>query len=174
MSGLTSIILLVAALSAQPMTLEAERGEGIVTVRFEVLDPLPERAETALTTGAEVRIQYPLRVYARRRMWWDNKIWKGVAETAVTFDAITGRYLCRLIVNGETTVSQEVDSVEVARSWLVAPPPVDLPIPPARQNAHLRVTVRAVYSRGTTWLVFPSTTGIDWMEVRLEPPPTDE
>jgi len=77
-------------------------------------------------------------------------------------------------VNGETTVSREVDSIEAARSWLVAPPPVDLPIPPARQNAHLRVTVRAVYSRGTTWLVFPSTTGIDWMEVRLEPPPTDE
>lgn len=174
MSGLTFIILLIAALSAQPMALEVDRGEGIVTVRFEVLEPLPVAAETALTTGAEVRIQFPLRVYARRRMWWDNKIWKGVAETAVTFDAITGRYLCRLIVKGETTVSQEVGSIEAARSWLVAPPSVDLPIPSARQNAHLRVAVRAVYSRGTTWLVFPSTTGTDWIEVRLEPPPTEE
>jgi hypothetical protein len=98
----------------------------------------------------------------------DRKVWKGVARSTVTFDAVTGRYLCQLIVNGSTTVSREVESAEVARQWLTAPPAVEVPLPEGRRDAFLRVRVRAVFSSGTSWLVFPSTDGTDWVEVRLE------
>ncbi|MCJ7755041.1 MAG: hypothetical protein MUP13_10805, partial [Thermoanaerobaculales bacterium] len=92
----------------------------------------------------------------------------GVARSTVTFDAITGRYLCQLIVNGSTTVSREVDSVEFALQWLTAPPAVEVLLPKGRRDAFLRIRARAVFSSGTTWLVFPSTEGTDWVEVKLE------
>jgi hypothetical protein len=101
-------------------------------------------------------------------MFPDRRVWKGVAQSTVTFDAITGRYLCQLIVNGSTTVRREVDSIEVARQWLKAPPAVEISLPKGRRDAFLRVRVRAVFSSGTTWLVFPSTEGTDWVEVKLE------
>jgi hypothetical protein len=107
-------------------------------------------------------------------MFPDNRIWKGVARATVTFDAITGRYLCQLIVNGSTTVSREVESEEVARRWLAAPPAVEIPIPKGRRDAFLRVRVRAVFWSGTTWLVLPSTEGTDWVEVKLEPSQVDQ
>ena len=123
---------------------------------------------STISSGARIEIDYPLRVYARRRMFPDRRIWKGVARSTVTFDAITGRYLCQLIVNGSTTVSREVDSVEFALQWLKAPPAVEVPLPKGRRTAFLRVRARAVFSSGTTWLVFPSTEGTDWVEVKLE------
>lgn len=174
MSGLVSLCLLAAAFAAQPMALEVDRGAEEITVRFELLQPLPEAVETALSSGAEVQVRYPIRVYARRRMWWDNRIWKGAAEAKITFDAVTGRYFCQLTVDGETTVSRELESAEAARQWLVAPPAVHIPLPPARQKAHLRVEVRAVFGSGTTWLVFPSTDGTRWVAIRLEAPREEE
>jgi hypothetical protein len=165
-----SLCLFAAASAAAPMLLNVERGFGELTVRFELLEPLPEAIQSAVSSGVEVHVRYPIRVYSRRRMWWDNRIWKGEARTTTTFDAITGRYQCSLTVNGETTVSRELDSAEEAMRWLTAPPPLTLPLPPARQNAHLRVEVRAVFASGTKWLVFPSTDGTKWVVVRLEAP----
>jgi len=100
-------------------------------------------------------------------------VWKGVARVTVNFDAVTGRYLCQLIVNGDTTASREVQSVAEARSWLKSPPAVELDLPEARRDAVLRVRVRAVFASGTAWLVFPSTDGTDWLEVRLDPTSDD-
>ena len=75
---------------------------------------------------------------------------------------------------GSTTVSREVDSLEVALKWLASPPAVEVPLPKGRRDAFLRVRVRAVFSSGTTWLVFPSSEGTDWVEVKLEAPRDEE
>jgi hypothetical protein len=168
MSSLAAIILLLASLSTDPVLVEVDRGIDELVVRFELQEEMPESVVTAMSSGARVEVDYPVRVYARRRLFPDRKVWKGVARSTVTFDAVTGRYLCQLIVNGSTTVSREVDSSEIARQWLVAPPAVEVPLPEGRRDAFLRIRVRAVYSSGTTWLVFPSTDGTDWVEVKLE------
>ena len=160
--------MLIASLATDAMHVGVERGPEELVIRFELLAEVPESVVNTISSGARIEIDYPLRVYARRRMFPDRRIWKGVARSTVTFDAITGRYLCQLIVNGSTTVSREVDSVEVARQWLTAPPAVEVPLSKGRRDAFLRVRVRAVFSSGTTWLVFPSTEGTDWVEVKLE------
>jgi len=168
-SAILSILALVAALAVEPMGLEIARGEDSLVLSFSLNQELPESLEETLSSGATAELDYPLRVYGRRRMFPDRKVWKGVARVTVNFDAVTGRYLCQLIVNGDTTASREVQSVEEARSWLRSPPPVEVPLPEARRDAVLRVRVRAVFASGTTWLVFPATEGTDWLEVQVDP-----
>lgn len=168
MSSLFASLLLVASLASDALHIAVDRGPEELTIRLELLIEMPEVVANTISSGARIEIDYPLRVYARRRLFPDRRVWKGVASATVTFDAITGRYLCQLIVNGSTTVSREVDSVEFALQWLTAPPAVDVDLPKGRRDAFLRVRARAVFSSGTTWLVFPSTEGTDWVEVRLE------
>ncbi len=169
MSAIVSILALVAALAADPLILEITRGEDTLVLSFSLNQELPESFEETLSSGATAELDYPLRVYGRRRMFPDRKVWKGVARVTVNFDAVTGRYLCQLIVNGDTTASREVQSAEEARSWLKSPPAVEVPLPRARQDAVLRVRVRAVFDSGTTWLVFPATEGTEWLEVQVDP-----
>jgi hypothetical protein len=168
MSSIAAVMMLMASLSGSPIEVDVDRGAEELTVRVELLTEIPEEIVSAITSGARAEIRYHLRVYARRRMFPDRKLWKGVARSTVNFDAITGRYLCQLIVNGSTTASREVDSAEVARMWLMAPPTIEVPIPEGRRDAFFRVRMRAVFSSGTTWLVFPTTDGTDWVEVKLE------
>jgi len=168
MSSLIAAVLLVASLASDALHVEVDRGPEELVIQCELLVETPQAVAKTISSGARIEIDYPLRVYARRRMFPDRRIWKGVARSTVTFDAITGRYLCQLIVNGSTTVSREVDSVEFALQWLTAPPAVEVPLPKGRRDAFLRVRARAVFSSGTTWLVFPSTEGTDWVEVKLE------
>jgi hypothetical protein len=168
LSTFAAAVLLLAPIAADALHVEVDRTSKELVIRFELLDEVPESVIDAVSSGARIEIDYPVRVYARRKIFPDRRIWKGVARATVTFDAITGRYLCQLIVNGSTTVSREVDSAEVARQWLAAPPAVEVPLPKGRRDAFLRVRVRAVFSSGTTWLVFPSTNGTDWVEVKLE------
>ena len=168
MSSLAAALLLVVSLASDALLVEVDRRPAELRVRFELLADMPDTLVNSLSSGARIELDYPIRVYARRKMFPDNRIWKGVARATVTFDAITGRYLCQLIVNGSTTVSREVESAEIARQWLASPPAVNLPLPKGRRDAFLRVRVRAVFSSGTRWLVFPSTDGTDWVEVKLE------
>lgn len=168
------MFLLLVSVASEALLVEVVRGPEELNVRFELLKELPDPVASSLSSGARIEVDYPLRVYARRKMFPDNRIWKGVARATVTFDAITGRYLCQLIVNGSTTVSREVESEEVARQWLASPPAVDVPVPKGRRDAFLRVRVRAVFWSGTSWLVFPSTEGTDWVEVKLETPQVNQ
>jgi len=168
MSSLAAAVLLLASLASDALHVGVDRGPEEVVIRFELVAEMPESVVNTVSSGARVEIDYALRVYGRRRMFPDRRIWKGEARSTVTFDAITGRYLCQLIVNGSTTVSREVDSVDFALQWLTAPPAVEVPLPKGRRDAFLRIRVRAVFSSGTTWLVFPSTEGTDWVEVKLE------
>lgn len=167
------MLALVAALAVEPMILEIDRGAESLTIEFSLNRKLPESTEKTLSSGATTIVDYPLRVYGRRRLLPDRRVWKGVARVTVNFDGVTGRYLCQLIVNGDTTASREVDTVDEARSWLTAPPAVEVTLPPARSDDILRVRVRAVFASGTTWLVFPSTDGTEWLEVRLDPAADD-
>ena len=169
MSANLCVLALVAALAAEPMILEIDRGAERLAISFSLNQELQESIEETLSSGATAVIEYPLRVYGRRRFFPDRKVWKGIAQVTVSFDGVTGRYLCQLIVNGDTTASREVKTVDEARSWLTSPPAVELVLPKARQDAALRVRVRAVFASGTTWLVFPSTEGTEWLEVRLDP-----
>jgi len=161
--------MLVAAIAVDPMDLEIVRGGDTLVLSFSLNQALPESLEETLSSGATAELDYPLRVYGRRRMFPDRKVWKGVARATVNFDAVTGRYLCQLIVNGDTTASSEVHTVEEARSWLTSPPAVEVPLPEARRDTVLRVRVRAVFASGTAWLVFPATEGTDWVEVQVDP-----
>lgn len=156
------------------MVIEVDRQPDELVIRIELVEDLPEGVESAFSSGSRVAIDYPLRVYARRRLFPDRKVWKGVVQSAVVFDAVTGRYLCQLIVDGTATASREIDSAADAHRWLVAPPVVEVPIPKARREAFLKVRVRAVFSSGTKWLVFPSTEGTEWVEMRLEAPQAGE
>jgi hypothetical protein len=167
-------LVLVAAVAVQPMILEIDRGAEELSIRFSLNQDLPEATEATLSSGATVVVDYPLRVYGRRRFLPDWKVWKGIARVTVNFDGVTGRYLCQLIVNGDTTASREVQTVDEARSWLTAPPAVEIALPKARRNSVLRVRVRAVFASGTTWLVFPSSEGTDWTDIWLEPAADDD
>ena len=173
MTGLLCSLLLAAAFAAEPVSVAVDRGVEVLRVRFELAEALPEPLESRLSSGATAEVMYSVRVYGRRRFFPDRKIWKGDARSTVTFDAVTGRYVCQLIVNGSTTASRESETLEAARDWLRAPPPVEVPLPESRRDAYLRVRVRAVFASGTTWLVFPSTDGTAWVEKRLDPEPGD-
>ncbi len=167
------MLLLTTALAAQPLSLEVDRRAEALVIQFKIAGELPQSVESTLGSGLATEIDYTFRVYGRRRFFPDRKIWKGVAKASVTFDAVTGRYRCQVIVNGTTTVSMEVDTADAARRWLMAPPAVEVPIPRGRRDAFLRVRARAVFSSGTSWLIFPSTEGTDWVEVQLEASPDD-
>ena len=171
MSGIVCVLLLTTAFAGQPLSIEVDRGAEALVVKFKLAGELPPSVESTLDSGLATEIDYTFRVYGRRRFFPDRKIWKGVAKASATFDAVTGRYRCQVIVNGTTTISREVDTAEAARRWLMAPPAVEVPLPRGRRDAYLRVRARAVFSTGTSWLIFPSTEGTDWIEVRLEAPP---
>ena len=167
------MLLAAAAFASEPMVLDVAREADRLVIHLALVDPVPEDIDTVLSSGARAEIEYTVRVFARRRMFPDRRLWRGTAESSVIFDALTGRYRCQLIVNGTTTDSRELLSFEEARRWLLAPPPVEVPIAKGRRDALLRVRARAVFSRGTTWLVFPSSTGTDWAEIKLEPLPDE-
>lgn len=163
----------LAAALMTPMTLhvEVERERGALKMRFDLGGGLPASFEEALPSGAHVRVTYEVRVRAHRRLWWNRRIWSGAAVSTVAFDPVTGRYLCELILDDVIVASLETEQVDDAREWLVAPPPVRVLLPPTRRPLRLRVRSRAIFSSSTTWLIFPSIEGTDWVEVRLEAEP---
>ena len=110
MSSFAALVLLIVSLAADPLSVEVDRGIEELVIRIKLQVETPATVVDGMSSGARVEIDYPVRVYARRRLFPDRKVWKGVARSTVTFDAVTGRYLCQLIVNGSTTVSREVDS----------------------------------------------------------------
>jgi hypothetical protein len=174
MKGLLSLVLAAVAMTAAPIVVNVERSDERLQIRLELAEPLPEELEIALSKGGRTEVQYLLRVYSPRRLLPDRRTWRGTADSIVSFDAITGRYRCQLIVNGTTTTSMETNSAAEARSWLAAPPTIEVPLPRGRRGSILRVRTRAVFARGTTWLVFPTSDGTRWVEVLLEPLETDQ
>lgn len=170
-------LLLVAGMALpESLLLEAVREPAAVEVTFGLVAPLPEEISQTLESGAEVRLTYPLRVKAKRRGWWDRRLWSGEVVTITVFDPVIGRYRCEVILDGIITESGEAESADEARTWLMTPPPVRVELPEERRQAILKVRVRAVYSSGVTWLIFPTQDATPWAEITLEPlpqPPDD-
>jgi len=166
------VLLLATGIALpDPLILAASREPAAVEVSFRLVTPLPEDLSAALDSGAEVRLSYPFRVKAKRRGWWDRRVWSGELVTIAAFDAITGRFRCEVILDGIITKSSEAESAEEALRWLTTPPPVRIELPEERRQATLKIRVRAVFSSGTTWLIFPTQDATPWAETALEPLP---
>jgi len=168
MIPLLAACLAAAVAATPPLTVHVHRAGAALEVSVELGAPLPEQLDRALPTGAEVRVTYDLRVLARRPLWWDKRVWRGKMSATVAFDPVTGRYRCDQLLEDVIVASQETTSADAARSWLTAPPPVRLVLP--RTKRALRLRARAVLTSGTKWLIFPTTTGSDWVEVPVEGP----
>jgi hypothetical protein len=166
------VLLFAASVAAPPpLALDVSREPAAVEVHFRLTAALPEDLSSALSSGAEVRLVYPLRLKAKRKAWWDRRVWSGELVTAAGFDPVTGRYRCELVLDGIITASREVESFDQATEWLTQPSPVRVELPENRRNATLKVRVRAVFSSGTTWLIFPTQDATPWTEVVLAPLP---
>lgn len=164
-----TLLLAVGIALPDPLILEANRETAVVEVGFRLVTSLPDDLLVALESGAEVRLTYSLRVKARRRGWWDRRVWSGELVSTTAFDAVTGRFRCEVILNGIITESKEAESAEEALLWLTTPPPVRVELPEERWRATLKVRARAVFSSGTTWLIFPTQDATPWVEILLDP-----
>ena len=164
------VLLLATGIALpDPLILEVTRDPAAVEVGFRLVTSLPEEISAALESGAEIRLTYPIRIKAKRRGWWDRRVWSGELVTISAFDAVTGRFRCKVILDGIITESKEAESTKEALRWLTTPPPVRVELPEERRQAILRVRVRAVFSTGTTWLIFPTQDATPWTEINLEP-----
>jgi len=168
-----ALVLLLAAgiVTPGPLILEAGRELTVVEVDFELAVAPPDETSRALVSGAEVRLVYPLKVRAKRKGWIDRKLWSGELVTIAALDPVLGRYRCQVILDGIITSTGEAETAEAALTWLIDPPPVRIELPEARRRAILKVRVRAIFSSGTKWLIFPTQNATPWMEILLEPLP---
>jgi len=166
------VLLLATGIALpDPLTLEVTREPAAVEVSFKLASAMPDDLSAGLESGAEVRLAYPLRVKAKRRGWWDRRVWSGELVTTAAFDAVTGRVRGEVILDGINTEKREIETAEDAVRWLTTPPPVRVELPEERRQAILKVRVRAVFSSGTTWLIFPTQDATPWVESILERPP---
>jgi hypothetical protein len=174
MSGVLTVLLAAAVSAAPPLELETALERSTLRVAFRLVEPLPESVQTAIPSGAEVTVRYQIRVRSGRKMWWDRKVWKGEAVAGATFDPVTGRYRCELVLDGVIVTSREVGTLEEAERWLVEPEEVRFAMPERTLKGNLKVRVRAVYSSSTRWLIFPNTEGTGWVEVPIVIAPPGE
>jgi hypothetical protein len=153
------------------LIIEVHRERGALELVLQLTDPLPDAFEAALPTGAEVRLEFLVKVRGTRSLWWDRRVWSGRVIATVSFDPITGRYRCQQLLDEVIVASREVDDPAAARTWLIAPPSVRLVLPRVHPSAELYVRGRAVFSSSTRWLVFPSIDGTPWVRAPVAPEP---
>lgn len=168
MSVLVAVFLGAAISGANTLTIEVSHARDAIAVRIELVQPLPEQMEATLPSGAVVRIRYPVRVRGRRRLWWDRRIFHGEMIVTASFDPLTGRYRCEQSLDEVIVDSTELETASAVSAWLRAPPAVRLTLPDGRWPQRLVVRARAVFASSTTWLVFPSVDGTEWVEVPVE------
>lgn len=173
MFSLFSLAVAVAMLAPAPLTVHISPEHQALDVRLELNDPLPEGFVDALPSGGVVRVVYPLRVRSKRVFWWDGRVWKGEMTSQASFDPITGRYRCQLLLDEIVVASREVDTMNDAVMWLKAPPSVRLVLSDYKNLDRLYLRTRAVFTKSTTWLVFPDREGTDWVTVPVLQAPRD-
>jgi len=141
-------------------------GEGL-EVHLHLRQALPASFTETLPSGAVVTIVYPMRLRRHRRMFWDGNLWKGELTVRAAFDPITGRYRCESLLGEIMVASEEKESADEAVRWLVSPPAFRVVVDGLDTTKHLYFRARAVFATSTTLLVFPETTGTDWVTTRL-------
>jgi hypothetical protein len=167
------LVLVAAAATAAPVTLDTALDGDTLSLEIRLAEPLPENLETALPSGAKVAVTYLIRVRSARKVWWDKKVWRGDAVASAIFDPVTGRYRCELVLDGVVVSSREAESTDEARKWLKAPDTVRFAMPEDLKRISLRVRVRAVFASSTKWLFFPDVDGTKWVEVPIAIPETE-
>lgn len=173
MVSLFSLAVAAALLAPAPLTVHIAPEHQSLDVRVELNVPLPEVFVEALPSGGVVRVIYPLRVRSRRTFWWDGRVWKGEMTSQASFDPITGRYRCDLLLDEIVVASREVDTMNDAVNWLKAPPSVRLVVSDFKKLNRLYLRARAVFSTSTTWLVFPDREGTEWVTVPVVQSPAE-
>jgi len=159
------VSFMLAAGSLPPLEVHVHRSGGALEVKLKLNAALPECISDALPSGAEVSVTYAVQVRRRRHLLWDPKIWDGNAVATVTFDPLTGRYRGELLLNDVIVASKEMTRATRAIEWLRSPPAFRLLLPRTKRALTLRA--RAIFSTGTTWLIFPSAQGTGWVRVRV-------
>lgn len=173
MVSLISLAVSVALVASAPLTVEISPEYQSLNVRVHLNEPLPEVFFDSLPSGGVVRVVYPLRVRSKRTFLWDGRVWKGEMTSQSAFDPITGRYRCELLLDEVVVASREVDTINDAILWLKSPPSVWLVLSEFKKLDRLYLRTRAIFSRSTTWLVFPDREGTEWVSVPVvQPPPT--
>jgi len=162
-----SFIVTLAFLAPAPLSVQISPEHQAIGVRLELNVPLPSVFTEALPSGGIVRVVYPLRVRSRRVFWWDGRIWRGELTSQASFDPITGRYRCELLLDELIVASREVDTMDDAVQWLKAPPSVRLVLRDFKKLDRLYLRTRAIFSTATTWLVFTNSDGTDWVTVPI-------
>lgn len=165
MISLFSLALAAALVAPAPLTVHISPEHQSLDVRLILNEPLPEVFLDALPSGGVVRVMYPLRVRSKRNLWWDGRVWKGVMTSQASFDPITGRYRCELLLDEIIVASKEVDTMDDAVTWLKAPPSVRVVVSDFKNLKRLYLRARAVFSTSTTWLIFPDRKGTEWVSV---------
>jgi len=169
-----SLAVATALLVPAPLTVHVSPQYQALDVRVELNVELPEVFINALPSGGVVRVVYPLRVRSRRSFWWDGRVWRGEMTSQASFDPITGRYRCELLLDEIVVASSEVESMGDAVLWLKNPPSVRLVLSDFKNLDRLYIRTRAIFSTSTTWLVFPDREGTEWVRipvVKAEPEP---
>lgn len=141
-------------------------GEGL-EVHLHLQQDLPKAFTETLPSGAVVTVVYPLRLRKHRRLIWDGGLWKGELTARTAFDPITGRYRCELLLDEIMVASEERSTADEAARWLAAPPAFRVVVDGLDTPKKLYFRARAVFSTSTTLLIFPDTTGTDWVSVPL-------
>lgn len=176
----TLLVVLVALLATGPAAADDETPvvelevtatlePSVVVVDLDLVADLPTETVDGISSGSRVQVSYPIRVSSRRRAWFDDRIWWGDLDVTAAFDAVTGRYTCEAILDGAILERRELGDVAEVVAWLTSPPPVRLSMPERYDDNTLRVRARAVFSRSTTWLIFPSVDSTRWVELELPP-----
>ncbi len=168
MSALPVVLLGVVLAGTGPLSVDVTPDRDAIGVTVHLTRALPAAMETALPSGAMVRIRYPIRVRSDRTLWWDRRLFKGDLIVSAAFDPLTGRYRCELSLDEVMLDIEELGSADDARRWLRSPPTVRLVLPEGRRLDGLSVRVRAVFSASTRWLVFPDVDGTPWVEQPVE------
>ncbi len=165
MVQLASLAIAIAMLAPAPLSIHVSPEPASLAVSVTLETPLSEVVIDTLPSGGIVRIIYPLSVRSHRTFWWDARIWKGQLTSQVTFDPITGRYRCELLLDEIVVATREVETIDEAVAWLTAPPPVRLVLKEVKNLDRLYLRARAVFSSSTTWLGVPDREGTDWVTV---------
>ena len=167
MRWIVALVLAAAAAGspAPPLDVQVRRAGSSLEVQVSLGAGIPQPMLDALPSGAQVSVQYQVQVRGKRAIIWDARLWKGTATASVVFDPLTGRYTCEEALDDVIVSSKEVSSPEVARQWLVKPPPFRVLLPKTKKKLILRA--RAIYSVGTSWTVLPSVRGTDWVVIEI-------
>lgn len=138
-----------------------------LTVRAALEGPTPEWIVVGVADRHPLSVEYQIRLRARRKAWWDRKLWRAELVTRTSFDSVTGRYRCEAVLDGAIIASTDTETSSAAIDWLLHPPEIRIALPEDLDGTPLALRMRAIFSTSTVWLVFPRTVGTHWSELPL-------